>query len=92
MRKFIGRCGSCGEAIYEDEVRYNVNIGHTSMTLCWRCCDEEGDHEHRLKSFSTYDLTEELKTRDGVSFDWVSPYRQSIFDVDGPALMLKVID
>lgn len=38
VRKFIGRCESCGDAIYDDDNSYSVNLGGATLTLCDRCC------------------------------------------------------
>lgn len=45
-----------------------------------------------LNSISTRDLVEELKQRSGVKTTIVEPYEQHKIDVEGPAIVLEVID
>jgi len=45
-----------------------------------------------LKSVSTKDLVEELKTREGVETAIAEPYADLEIKVNGPAIVLTVID
>lgn len=45
-----------------------------------------------LKSYNTKDLVDELKKRKGVNVSTVAPYMKLMHDVEGPAIVLTVID
>ncbi len=45
-----------------------------------------------LSNYKTCELVEELKTRDGVETHWAEPYEDKNIQVNGPALVLVVID
>ena len=45
-----------------------------------------------LKSIPTYKLVEELKTREGVETTIAEPYEDITVAVNGPAIILKIID
>ncbi len=45
-----------------------------------------------LKDVKTCELVEELKKREGVSYYWAEPYEDKNIKVNGPALVLVVID
>lgn len=46
----------------------------------------------KLKDFETYELVEELKRRKGVTFETAEPYENKKINIEGPAVMLIVID
>ncbi len=48
--------------------------------------------EKELMNFKTCELVAELKTREGVDCTMVEPYQQETLDVEGPAIILTVID
>ncbi len=45
-----------------------------------------------LKSVKTCDLVSELKTREGVEVTIAEPYQDKTVTVNGPAIILTVID
>ena len=45
-----------------------------------------------LRLFSTRTLVEELKKREGVEMTTVEPHKDDLICVDGPAVVLVVID
>jgi hypothetical protein len=45
-----------------------------------------------LQDFRTYELVEELKTREGVDTKIADPYEDLGVTVNGPAIVLVVID
>lgn len=45
-----------------------------------------------LNTYSTKDLVDELKKRKGVNVSTVAPYMKLMHDVEGPAIVLTVID
>lgn len=45
-----------------------------------------------LKNIDTKDLVEELKSRDGVSYENVEPHTEWRLSICGPAVILMVID
>lgn len=45
-----------------------------------------------LSNYITCELVEELKTREGVETHWAEPYEDKNIQVNGPALVLVVID
>ncbi|MFQ9516419.1 MAG: BC1881 family protein [Eubacterium sp.] len=45
-----------------------------------------------LKDVKTCELVEELKNREGISHHWAEPYENKDIKVNGPALVLVVID
>lgn len=47
---------------------------------------------NQLSSYKTCELVEELKTREGVETHWAEPYEDKNIQVNGPALVLVVID
>lgn len=54
---------------------------------------EEKQLQHpELKNFRTCELVEELKKREGVETHMAEPYGNVELEVDGPAIVLVVID
>ena len=53
-----------------------------------RLCDSMLD----LNNVSTSDLVEALRYRKGVSFEWVQPDQTITRTVDGPSILLVVVD
>lgn len=45
-----------------------------------------------LRNYKTCELVEELKTREGVETHWAEPYEDKNIQVNGPSLVLVVID
>ena len=45
-----------------------------------------------LNQFSTSCLVEELKKREGVETNVVEPYKNQTIEVNGPAIVLVVVD
>lgn len=45
-----------------------------------------------IEKFTTKDLVEELKRREGVKVDYAEPYQDKKISVNGPAVILIVID
>jgi hypothetical protein len=45
-----------------------------------------------IKDFKTCELVEELKKREGVEAHWAEPYKDFEISVNGPAVVLVVID
>lgn len=45
-----------------------------------------------LKEFSTKELTDELKEREGVNAIIAEPYEKKVVDLEGPAIVLIVTD
>lgn len=45
-----------------------------------------------LKSIKTCELVEELKSREGVEIKYAEPYQKIDISIDGPAVILIVID
>lgn len=45
-----------------------------------------------LNEYTTKELVEELKKREGVSTAIAGPYENKVTDVEGPAIVLTVID
>lgn len=52
---------------------------------------KNGNLKH-LKSYSTKDLVDELKNREGVEVSSIAPYMNANYTVEGPAIVLTVID
>lgn len=50
------------------------------------------EEKSKLSGFKTCELVQELKTREGVKEVWAEPYEQKNFSVEGPAIVLIVID
>lgn len=50
------------------------------------------ERSEKLKSFETRELVEELRKREGVAFEVAEPYEKKKVDIEGPAIMLIVID
>nr|DAY01774.1 MAG TPA: hypothetical protein [Caudoviricetes sp.] len=50
------------------------------------------ENKEKLEDFKTCELVAELKTREGVDCAMVEPYQQETLDVEGPAIILTVID
>ena len=48
--------------------------------------------ERKLKEYKTCELVEELKTREGVKIHIAEPYKDLEVSVNGPAIVLVVID
>jgi hypothetical protein len=49
-------------------------------------------YSNELSNFKTYELVEELKNREGVETHIAEPYANIKVEVDGPAIVLVVID
>lgn len=45
-----------------------------------------------IERYSTKELVEELKRREGVKVDYAEPYQDKKISVNGPAVILVVID
>ena len=45
-----------------------------------------------LKSIPTKELVEELKKREGVKAEYAEPYQDEVISINGPAMILIVID
>lgn len=45
-----------------------------------------------LSEFKTRELVNELKTREGVIAHWAEPYEDKEVKINGPALVLIIID
>ena len=45
-----------------------------------------------ISKFKTCELVEELLKREGVEENWVEPYEKKDITVDGPAIVLVIID
>ena len=45
-----------------------------------------------LKNISTCELVKELKKREGVEFVILEPYEKQTVEIEGPMVLLKVID
>lgn len=45
-----------------------------------------------LSSTKTHELVEELKKRDGVEVHLAEPYEKKSIEVEGPAIVLVIID
>lgn len=54
--------------------------------------EREKKLEGKLKEFKTCELVEELKKREGVEAHWAEPYEDFEIKVNGPAVVLVVID
>lgn len=55
----------------------------------WFLC---GENEMNIKEFSTKELVDELKEREGVNTITAEPYEKKIVDLEGPAIVLVVTD
>ena len=55
---------------------------------------DEGERELNkvLKDFETYELVEELRNREGVELHRADPYEEKEYSVNGPALVLIIVD
>jgi hypothetical protein len=69
-------------SLVEEVNQMSVNIGNKNVIV----------GKENLKDIPTYKLIEELKTRKGVSFTVVEPYEEYPTKIEGPAIVLKVID
>ncbi len=49
-------------------------------------------NEKMLRNFKTCELVNELKEREGVTAFWAEPHNDKEIKVNGPALVLIVID
>ena len=45
-----------------------------------------------IKNFKTYELVEELKKREGVETIVINPYEKEKIKIEGPIILLKIID
>lgn len=52
----------------------------------------EGELKKELKDFETYELVEELRNREGVESHRADPYEEKEYSVNGPALVLIIVD
>lgn len=50
------------------------------------------DLERRLEEFTTKELVEELRCREGVRITEVPPYTETIVKTVGPSIIIEVID
>ena len=50
------------------------------------------EKENELKKFKTYELVEELNKREGEEKIYIEPYQEIKIKVEGPMIILKVID
>lgn len=50
------------------------------------------EKENELKKFKTYELVEELSKREGVEKIYIEPYQEIKVKIEGPMIILKVID
>lgn len=50
------------------------------------------EKENELKKFKTYELVEELNKREGVEKIYIEPYQEIKIKVEGPMIILKIID
>ena len=57
-----------------------------------RRCFLYGENEMNIKEFSTKELVEELKEREGVNTIIAEPYEKKTVDLEGPAIVLVVTD
>lgn len=73
------KCGRCGQ------------VNPPGSNFCSRCLGWIGPPV-RLDRASTRDLVEELKKREGVEYRALGPYEVKSFGVEGPAIVLTVID
>lgn len=48
--------------------------------------------DKNINNFSTKDLVEELRRREGVEFKQVDPYQDELIEVNGPSLILIITD
>ena len=48
--------------------------------------------KNELKKFKTFELVEELSKREGVEKIQIEPYKKIKIKVEGPIVILKVID
>lgn len=46
----------------------------------------------RISEIETRELVEELKKRSGVNIEVIEPYTEKIITVEGPMIVLKIID
>ena len=46
----------------------------------------------KIKDFKTYELVEELKKREGVETIVINPYEKEKKEIEGPIILLKIID
>ena len=53
---------------------------------------EKGAEEKVLKNIPTKELVEELKKREGVKAEYAEPYQDTVISINGPAVILIVID
>lgn len=51
-----------------------------------------GENEMNIKEFSTKELVDELKEREGVNTITAEPYEKNIVDLEGPVVVLVVTD
>lgn len=71
-----------------DDIFFNIEPENNSEA----CQEEFKNQEMKLNEIKTRELVEELKTREGISHYWVEPHENKTVTVNGPALVLVVID
>lgn len=67
-------------------------IKNRSSDASFRRCFFDGEKEMNIKEFSTKELVDELKEREGVNTITAEPYEKKIVDLEGPAIVLIVTD
>ena len=75
------------KAYLDDEVmEYHVRIGGNMQVYVAHV------ENVNLNDFSTCELVEELKRREGVNAEYAEPYQDKVVTVNGPAQILVIID
>lgn len=49
-------------------------------------------NKNELRNYKTYELVEELKNREGVETHVAEPYKDVSVQINGPAIVLVIID
>ena len=67
-----------------------------SIFVRWFCQNRRnysnGEVRTIIEKFSTKELVEELKKREGVRTEYAEPYRDKNLSINGPAVILVIID
>ncbi len=50
------------------------------------------DNVFDIHKVSTRELVRELETREGVQATWLEPYQKETLTIEGPAIILTIID
>lgn len=75
----------------DDEVmEYHVSIGGSMQVYVVHV--ENVELVEDINDFSTCELVEELKHREGVRVEYAEPYQDKVVTVNGPAQILVIID